>query len=108
MAIDVFTEEVVSINEAAKRLPKLRAGKPIGLATIYRWINSGRRSKNGDRVRLESIKIGGAVCTSTEALQRFFDRLTTEQILVTPPSWTVRQRLKRLEKAERELDELLK
>ena len=39
--------------------------------TIYRWATKGMRG-----FRLETIRIGGTLCTSHEALQRFFDRLT--------------------------------
>ena len=41
------------------------------LATLYRWATHGCRG-----VRLETIQIGGTKCTSQEALQRFFNRLS--------------------------------
>jgi hypothetical protein len=36
----------------------------------------------------------------SEALQRFFDRLTGNQSIVTPPTITQRQRLREIERAE--------
>jgi hypothetical protein len=56
-------------------------------------------------IRLETVKFGGTVCTSLEALQRFFDRLSGDTTVVTPPTITQRQRRKRIEAAERVLRE---
>jgi hypothetical protein len=43
------------------------------------------------------------LCTSKEALQRFFDRLSGNQQVVTPPTITSRQRLRQIQRAEEEL-----
>jgi len=104
MAIDVFAETVVTFAEAASRLPRLRHGRKISMPSLYRWAQAGRRSPDGCVVRLETVKIGGSTCTSLEALQRFFDRLTGDISVVTPPSRTQRQRLLAIERAERELN----
>ncbi len=37
---------------------------------LYRWATEGLRG-----VHLETIQVGGTLCTSIEALQRFFERL---------------------------------
>jgi len=71
MAISLKSDEIVSISQAAKRLPKRSNGKAIHVASVYRWIGEGI---NG--VRLESVRIGGRLFTSVEALQRFTERLT--------------------------------
>ena len=76
--IDVANENTISLTEAAKQLPRRRAGKRTHVATLYRW---GIRGLNG--VRLETIQIGGTRCTSVEALQRFFDRLSAGQTAQT-------------------------
>ncbi|MCH8146942.1 MAG: DUF1580 domain-containing protein [Planctomycetes bacterium] len=73
--INVASERTLSLTEAAKQLPRRRAGKPTHVATVYRWGSRGLRG-----VRLETIQIGGTRCTSVEALQRFFDRLSTDQL----------------------------
>jgi hypothetical protein len=75
MSIDVFRETVLPFAEAAKRLPKLRGGRPVAPSTIYRWAQGGLKGASGAIVRLETVKIGATTCTSLEALQRFFDRL---------------------------------
>jgi hypothetical protein len=107
MAIDVFAEELLTLTEAAKRLPKLKSGKPPHVSTLYRWMQRGCHSHDGMVVRLETVKIGGTTCTSLEALQRFFDRLSGDTTVVTPLTPTMRQREKererRLQRAEEEL-----
>ncbi len=105
MAIDVFQEHVVSLADASKQLPRVRNGKKIHVASLYRWITAGKRGPDSSIVRLESIRIGGTVCTSLEALQRFFNRLTGDQQLVSPPAVTQRQWNQRHERAMRELKE---
>lgn len=104
MAIDVFDEQVVTLGEAAKKLPRLRNGKKLHLSTLFRWSQRGKIAHDGVRIRLETIMIGGTKCTSLEALQRFFDRLTGETDVVPPPSMLRRDALRRHEQAMRELE----
>ncbi len=65
MAIDL-SETVLPLAEAARRLPRLRAGRPVSPATLWRWKSRGVRG-----VKLETLTVGGTCCTSLEALQRF-------------------------------------
>lgn len=104
MAIDVFNETVVSFREATKRLPKTSRNKNIHISTLHRWVHRGLQSRDGKVIRLEFVKMGGKICTSLEALQRFFDRLAGDVEVETPAPITRRQRLKQIEQAERELD----
>ena len=71
--IDLKTEEVFSLAEIVKQkfLPQRRSGKRPNVATLFRWAQRGFRGEV-----LETIRIGGTKCTSREALQRFFDRLS--------------------------------
>ena len=103
MAIDVFSERVISLKEATRLLPKSSRSKKLHVSTVYRWSVGGLKSKDGMVVRLEVVKIGGTTCTSQEALQRFFDRLSGNSKVITPPLFSERQRLRRIEKAEEEL-----
>jgi hypothetical protein len=103
MAIDVFIEKVVTLREAIALLPKTPRNKKLHVSTLYRWFLAGLRSKDGMVVRLEVVKIGGTTCTSQEALQRFFDRLSGNNSVVTPPTLTQRQRLRQIKQAEEEL-----
>ena len=69
--INISSEHVLCLRDAAKRLPKRRGGKRPHVATLYRWAKRGLRG-----VVLETLQVGGTLCTSREALQRFFESLT--------------------------------
>lgn len=71
MPIDPLAETTIPLAEAARRLPRLRAGRPVSPATLWRWASHGLRG-----VRLETVRVGGTTCTSTEALSRFFAALS--------------------------------
>lgn len=64
--IDLKTESLISLHEAARSLPSNRAGKSVNLSTVFRWIQKGVTTQNG-RVRLEAIRLGGRWLTSWEA-----------------------------------------
>jgi hypothetical protein len=69
--IDPAGEEVVTLTELARRLPRRRANKPTHVATLHRW---RLRGLNG--VRLAAVKYGGIWVTTVQAYQRFVDALT--------------------------------
>jgi hypothetical protein len=69
--IDISTETLLTMGQAAGVRPPGRLGRPTHAATVYRWISRGLRG-----VRLESIRLGGTLYTSREALQRFAESLT--------------------------------
>ncbi len=69
--LDIKSEQLLTFPEASSMLPKRRNGKRTHVATLYRWSTQGCRG-----VVLETCQIGATRCTSVEALQRFFDRLT--------------------------------
>lgn len=74
--IELATETVVSLTQATNHLPRRRGGKKPHASTLYRW------AKNG----LETIRVGGTLCTSVEALQRFCERLTAGEQSDQQPS----------------------
>lgn len=69
--LDPGSEELITLQAAAGRLPCRRAGRPTHPATLHRWRTQGLRG-----VRLESVRVGGVLCTSEAALVRFFDALS--------------------------------
>ena len=73
---DITRECVLSFAEAAKQLPLRRGGRRVHVATLYRWASAGLRG-----VRLETLRVGGTLCTSLKALQRFFDALSDRSSL---------------------------
>lgn len=101
MAIDLKTETVLSLRDAADFLPRRRRGKRPYFSTLYRWALKGFRG-----VRLETIRIGGTLCTSKEALQRFADRLVPIGAAAGPTGSFVSSASRRRARldAERELD----
>ena len=67
--ISIQHEQLVTLTEAARRLPG-RSTRP-SVSTIFRWVSPGLRG-----IQFETVKVGGRRCTSIEALERFFQRLT--------------------------------
>ncbi len=98
--VDINTESVVSLTEAARILPT----RPHA-STMWRWYKRGVRG-----IRLETVVIGGKRYTSREALQRFIDRTTEAHdggaaAPAKPIHETLRQRRAAITKAEAELAE---
>lgn len=70
--IDISTERLVTLAQAARIRPPGRRGRPTHPSTVYRWISRGVKGQ-----KLEAVRLGGTLYTSAEALQRFADRLTS-------------------------------
>jgi hypothetical protein len=85
MPIDL-TEEILPFSAAAKRLPRLRNGRPVAPSTLWRWATAGMHG-----VKLETIKVGGSTCTSVEALARFVARLNNQPTQHLPVDQSKRQ-----------------
>lgn len=107
--IDITDEEILTFTQAAEWLPRRRKGKKTSLSTIWRWAECGIKA-----IKLECIHVGGVICTSTHALQRFFDRIGQARSggsTPTGPQPTVRteaQRRKASEQAGKTLDAMIK
>jgi hypothetical protein len=69
--IDLSSETLLTLAQAARLRPPGRRGRPTHVSTIYRWIARGVRGH-----KLQAIRLGGALFTSREALQRFAEQLT--------------------------------
>lgn len=94
--IDLTSERVMTLAQATKHLPRRRQGKKPHASTLYRWAMNGVQG-----VRLEVIRVGGTLCTSLEALQRFCERCTDSS---TPAKTkTTKAREREIVRAEREL-----
>lgn len=68
--IDIAAEEVLSLAQAARRLPRRRLERPVSPSTLWRWHRKGVRG-----VHLEAIRLPSGLVTSVQALQRFVDAL---------------------------------
>lgn len=59
-------EELLTFTQAAKVLPQRRGGSKVAISTLWRWSRRGSRG-----VVLRTVRVGGAVYTSREALVDF-------------------------------------
>ena len=98
--IDTATESLLSLAQAAHGLPRRRRGRKTHVSTLYRWTATGCRG-----VLLEYVQVGSTRCTSREALQRFFGRLTGTPLPPPSPRSTSASR-RSAERADRELARL--
>ncbi len=87
--IDIHSEQIIPIAKVPKHLPH----RP-NLSTVYRWIGAGA---------LETMKIGGRVFTSIEALERFTEHRGGRP--KPPESTPIPQRQRQIADAERKLRE---
>jgi hypothetical protein len=71
MAINPFSEELLTLSEVAKYCPRHRRGKKPHTSTLYRWATHGSQG-----ILLEALKTPGGWVTTKEALRRFFLDLT--------------------------------
>ena len=77
MAIDMRKEQVFHLEDVCRFLPaSARTGNRPHPASVSRWITRGLKAGDGTVVRLEAVKAGGSLCTSREAVERFFGELT--------------------------------
>lgn len=67
MAIDTTSEELLSLTQAANRLPG-----HVNVCTVWRWVRKGVRG-----VHLEHVCLGSRIYTSANALSRFANALAT-------------------------------
>jgi hypothetical protein len=96
--IDLSTETTFPLGELPRHVPA-RNGRRMHLSTGFRWASRGIRG-----VRLETIRVGGLLVTSVEALQRWCEQLTAED--GDPAPHTSAQRERAAEAAEVQLDKI--
>ena len=79
MSIDLDHDELVTLGEACRLLPRRRSP-----ATLWRWRTSGVLV-NGRRIRLECVRVGGQWHTTRAAFSEF---LRTQTDAALPSSST--------------------
>ena len=82
-------ERLITLTEAAKILPKVNGKKPA-VCTLWRWCRKGLRG-----VFLEYVRVGRKICTTREALLRFFSGLAELDERVNPNRYSKPPALKR-------------
>ncbi len=93
--IDVTTENLITLAEAAKLVPG-RHGRGVHVASVYRWAMTGCRG-----TKLETVAVGGARLTSREAVARFAARCSGHPEI--PPPRPKQERERAAHRAGREL-----
>ena len=98
--IDLESEELVCLADAAAFFPRRRGGKRPSFTTIWRWVTAG---VNG--IKLEAIRCGSTLCTTRPAVVRFLEAQTQADRRISPASAssTSAARRKQIERAEAEL-----
>lgn len=102
--IDTRAEKLLTLTEAAKSVPNV-GGKRPHVSTIFRWTRDGVRGG----VKLETVRIGRRICTSREALERFFQAASEAEPpepkpkVSSPKSRTEAQRAHAIAQAKRNL-----
>src|SRR5262245_38913077 len=103
----LLSETLLGLNEAARRLPPGRGGKRPSFSCVLRWLTHGVPGPDGERVKLEGVRVGGRWLTSEEALARWAERLTPRLDGEAPPTPRSAQRRRTaVERATEELDHL--
>jgi len=94
MNIDTREEQVYPLPAIRRFLPpSTRTGKPVHPSVIFRWIKRGLKAADGTIVHLDAVKAGGSLCTSREAVERFFAEMTARSGLpVSSPVCSGRER----------------
>jgi hypothetical protein len=76
--IDISQEQAIPLSRAGRLIPQIHAGKPVTATTLWRWYSLGIKARDGRRVKLEVIKVGGSTMTTLAALKRFFAELSRD------------------------------
>jgi Protein of unknown function (DUF1580) len=94
--IDTATEHLLTLQQAADRIPVSRGGRPCHPATIWRWIKSRK---------LEGTRLGDRWLTSVEALQRYAERQTLAELGAEPAPAAPLDRMTAAQRRRHEADE---
>jgi hypothetical protein len=66
------------LSRACRRFPPHRQGKSVTLSCLIRWVTSGVRGPNGQRIRLEAARLSGRWVTTPQAIARFLEAQTPQ------------------------------
>jgi len=66
MSSALRSERLIHVSHAPRHFP----GRP-SLHSVWRWCTKGVKHQTGERILLESFKVGHSRLTSREAIERF-------------------------------------
>jgi hypothetical protein len=100
----ILGERRITLDEARAHLGS--DGRPIHFVTAWRAATRGVAAPNGERVYLETLKMGGRLVTSVEAVERFIARtngISQEDVESSPETVSGKARAKELARVDAEL-----
>jgi len=67
----------VSLTQFGQRFPAAKGAEgTVNSSTVFRWVTRGVVGPNGDRIKLEAVRIGGRWLTSEAATNRWIIAMT--------------------------------
>ncbi len=66
---------LISMTKAAHLRCLQVDGRQMSTATICRWASRGRANRSGQRILLQSVRIGGKLATSERWVREFLDSI---------------------------------
>lgn len=72
-------EKYLTLTEATKLTPR----QPT-VATLWRWARRGVLARNGTRIQLRHIRVGGRVYTTEQWLHEFFEAVMAADLSTLP------------------------
>lgn len=94
------------LHESPQVLRTLARVVGVHPATCYRWAFDGCLNRRGERVKLETIRIGGRIFSTESALRRYIEALSETPAKDPAPVRTVNQRTRASDRAGKELMKL--
>lgn len=91
MSPRILNETLVPLRQSADWYPITNRGRKPHLSTIWRHAVAGVIASDGTRVKLETVKTPSGLCTSREAVLRFFARLSDMKDASQPTDIRLRQ-----------------
>ena len=71
--IDLENDDVLSLSEAASRLPQLRSRGKVHVSTLFRWAQRGAGGR-----KLQTWRLGGRRVTTLRALEAFIEPVSSD------------------------------
>lgn len=93
------------LKDLAKLAPVRRQGRPVNMATLWRWALRGAMGPAGQKIRLEAVRAPGGWISSAAALTRFFSALTPS-LDSEPATRTPTRQKQASDRAARELSKM--
>jgi hypothetical protein len=96
----------LGLAEVGAMFPGARGNVAINPATVYRWTVKGSKARNGERILLQSVRVGSRIVTTTAAVERFVSALSSADPNTKVDFRSPTRRWKASEKAAAELRQL--